>query len=89
MYINVGLIVLGGSELHNFKIFRAWYQKLKIGRKSSVAKIPADAHNSNSNNINNNSNNNKSNNNNNNNNNKPGVKKCTTGLVTYLENYWW
>ena len=60
---------------------------MKIGRKSSVAKIPADAHNSNSNNINNNSNNNKSNNNNNNNNNKPGVEKCTTASVTSLEKH--
>ena len=57
----------------------------KIGKKPCVAKIPADAHNSN-NNINDKNNNNK-NNNNNNNNNKPGVEKCTTGSVTSLEKH--
>ena len=69
MYIDIGLIVPGGNEFHNVKIFRAYHKKVKNWKKAYVAKMPAQAHNSNNNNGNNNNNNNNSNNNNNNNNN--------------------
>ena len=65
MYIDIGLIVPGGNEFHNVKIFRAYHKKVKNWKKAYVAKMPAQAHNSNNNNGNNNNNNNNNNNSNN------------------------
>ena len=64
MYIDIGHIVSCGSEFYNFRIFRTQHRKWGIWKLPCIAKIPANAHNSNNNN--NNNNNNNSNNNNNN-----------------------